>query len=263
MQNTFIDRMKIFSALLQRDLKILKSELFDLVTNSLIQVGLNALLFGYLLPAMGIKPSIIGPMYLGIVMLVLYELGFAISANTSMDLAYNRFIDYQATFSLPKRWLFAEYLSMFVIKAFVISVPAILVGTKLLGNRLGIIQTNWPLFFIVYFIATIFLGLLFLYLAMGSSFEWFNDNVWPRCLSPIVNFGCVFFTWKMAYSLYPFLGYILLLNPMTYICEGVRSTIIGGNQFIDARICIAVLIGWSIVFGFLLNKAVTKRLDLM
>lgn len=261
MHNGFIDYFSIFMALLRRDIKIFTKEFTTIAINSLILVCLNVLLFGYLLPALGINPHCIGPLFLGSCITIFMESGFSLATSMAIDLSQNKFIHYQLLLPLPKKWLFAEYVTMFVIQSSLVCMPAMLMGIYLLKDKLHIVHTNWILFFAVYLLAAIFFALLFLYLALSSSFSWFMNNIWPRVLSPLANFGCIIFSWKGIYSFSPKIALLFLCNPITYASEGMRATILGGPAYLDATLCIIALSGWIVALMLLTARTITKKLD--
>lgn len=258
---TFNTNFYIFCALLKRDFKILRRELLNFLINGVILIVFEALLYGYLIPRMGLPLHLISPLYLGSVILTLVLFGFTRSLNCALDLAEHRFIEYKITLPIEKKWLFAEYIVYFVIETLVRSVPVFIIGVLLLGSQFVIHKTTWILFILLYITALIFIALFFLWIAFCTSFAWFNDNIWPRILSPLISFGSLFYIWKGAYGVSPFIASLLLLNPLTYIAEGFRSSLIGSDQFISAPLCFLVLLISIALTCFAFTKSIYSRLD--
>ena len=92
--NTFNRNLAIFWALLSRDMKVLKHRLNNLIIDGLILVFVTVLIFGYLLPLLGMPTSLIAPIFLGnSLSFFLASLGYNFATRMTYDLRFNRFID--------------------------------------------------------------------------------------------------------------------------------------------------------------------------
>ena len=63
--NSFSRNIAIVRALLARDLKVLKHRLQNLIVDGLILMFVTVLVFGYLLPLLGMPTQLIAPIFLG------------------------------------------------------------------------------------------------------------------------------------------------------------------------------------------------------
>ena len=63
--NSFTHNRLIFWALITRDFKVLKQRLGNLIIDGLILVSVTALVFGNLLPLLGMPKTLIAPIFLG------------------------------------------------------------------------------------------------------------------------------------------------------------------------------------------------------
>lgn len=261
MNNSFLPSFSTLLALTRRDLKVFLYELLGTFIDGMVIVVTEAVLFGYLMPLMGMPKTTIAPLYIGTMMWVLFFLGENLAIHHVFDLKHNRFIDYQLSLPLGHQYLFAHYVLSFAIKTTIISLPLLYFGITLLGERFQIISFNSMGFIAIYLMSILFIALFFLYLSFAYSFTWFMDNVWPRILSPLWGFGCVFFVWRQAYDISPILGYFFLLNPLTYISEGMRSAIIGGPEFINVWICVGMLAIFCSATIYGLRQGISHYLD--
>lgn len=261
MRNNFSRNWSIFITLIQRDWKQLKSELISTLFNGSILITLFVVLFGYMLPQLGLSSEKIAPLYLGSALLMLLRLGFGIAAAHSFDLAHNQFINYQITLPVPKRWLFASYVMHFILKGTLIGLPVIVMGILILNNYFSIAHIHGGAFIIMWILSLTLYAFLALCLAFGTSTTWFLDNAWPRCLSPLVCLSCVFFTWYSIHTIAPFLSKVILCSPLTYSVEGIRATLVPVGQFIAAPICFGVLLLWNIFLAYLLSYSLKQYRD--
>jgi hypothetical protein len=237
--NTFTDNLAIFRALLARDMKGLKSRLSDLVIDGLILVSITVLIFGNLLPLLGMSTSMIAPIFLGnSLSFFLASLGYNCALRMVYDLKFNRFIDYFIILPLPKSWLFTYYLISFMIESAIVTLPLIALGIIALGKNFGPINGNIFIFLGMYFLALLFWSLFFLGSSFVYDFLWFRANMWARRIMPLFIFGPAFFTFKTIQAIIPRFSMLFWLNPVTYVIEGLRVSLLGGSDYIPLPICL-------------------------
>ena len=240
---------------------VIRQRLAHAATNAAVRLLLDVIEFGGLFPAMGVSYSLIAPLYVGSMTLQLLFQGMSFSLRSIFDVKFTRFIDYHMTLPLPKRWLFASYITYFCMEAAIITIPLFTLGIILLGSSFQTIAPNYLLFAILYLMTLIFNGLLFLGLSFYYQFEWLMQNLWPRRLSLLLMISPVFVVWYKIRVFSPRAASLMLLSPLTYSAEGLRATLIGGPDYISAYYCIIGLaagIGLALLF---LSRGVKKRLD--
>ena len=253
--NNFFHNLSIFLALTQRDWIQLRKELPGNLLNAGVVICLDVATFGYMLPKMGLPTDYIAPLYLGSTLLIVFSLGFGLALSHVIDLKEAKFIDYQITLPIPKRWLFASYVTHFIIKNSTLSVPVIIFGIVVLQSHFSFFNIHAFLLCAVAVCSLIMSGLFFLYLAFNSSFTWFMDNAWARCLSPLICLSCFFFTWSSLRAISPLLGLILLCSPFTFMAEGIRAAILPFGHFINIYYCLFALCFWSLLLAILLSRS--------
>ena len=251
----------VFFALLWRDLKEIKSRLVGNFIDNIFLLTTSLLVFGSFLPLMGMSSTLIAPLFIGNIILIVFELGYTFSIKIVNDVKFDRFIDYHFSLPLSSTWLLVEYITKFVIEVAIITLPILVLGIFLLGNKFIIVHTNWFAFGIMYMLMLIFFATLFLYYSFAYSYEWFFSCIWTRRLDPLFLFGCVFLVWKKLYAFSRPIGIAFLFNPVTYMAEGIRATLIGGDGFLPIWACmlgvtIGIVINW-----LLLVPAMRKKLD--
>lgn len=255
--------VRIIRALLHRDLKVLSSQLVSRFIDGIIIVGLQIVEFCYLLPIMGLSAQLIGPLFLGTLVLIIFHMGFSMSLRHLHDLHSDRFIDYQITLPLRWQWLLISYIIFFIIEVSIIAIPLLATAILFFKSQFGIIHINFLALPFIYLISLIFLGLVFLYLPFAYSFEWFNDNIWPRRLSPLLMLSSSFLPWKQVHAFAPIIGQALLLNPLTYVADGLRSALIGGPDFIPVWRCIFILSIVTVILITIFMIQTKRRLDIV
>jgi ABC-2 type transport system permease protein len=259
----FINKSYFYTylALMRRDMLVIKQRLRSALTDSGVQLVMHVLLYGSLFPALGISTDLIAPLFVSSQAISIIFLGMGFGIRILFDINFSRFIDYRLTLPIPKRWLFASYLTYFVIEGVIITTPLLLAGIIFLGTKFKMIAPNWPLFIITYLISFVLIGMLFLGLSTYYKFNYFMENLWPRRLTFLFSFSPTFVLWSQIQGFSPFFAKLMLLNPMTYLCEGLRATIIGGPAYISGYLCTGMMVLWSCLFALLVRRGVSKRLD--
>jgi ABC-type polysaccharide/polyol phosphate export permease len=85
--------------------------------------------------------------------------------------------------------------------------------------------------------------------------------VWARRLSPLFLLGCAYFSWKQLAGFNYSIALLVLLNPLTYVHEGLRTAFLGGSEFLPLYFCMPAVIIFCAVLILLLARAVKHRLD--
>ena len=73
-------------------------------------------------------------------------------------------------------------------------------------------------------------------------------HFYRRINFPAIILGGVLVPWRVMLLFSPLLGYLVLLNPLIYVTEGLRSSLIGGNYFLSFWICMPVLLTYAGIF---------------
>ena len=257
-----IDQIRIFYALVQRDMHVLKKNLRSKMIDASILTITNVIVFGKLFPLFGMPSRFIAPLFLGsglIIMLLAFGYGFAI--RIVYDIKLTRFIDYHMTIPLSKFWLFLSYVVSFIIEALIVTIPLLTVGIFLLWDFFSTMNGSWVIFFGVYVLCLILTATLFLSASFYYTFDWFRDNLWARRLIPLFLLSTLSITWKDLVALMPRMSLFIQLNPLTLFAESLRASLLGGSDYLPLGFCVTGLVIWIIVFIWVFNIGVTKRLD--
>ncbi|MGE0206779.1 MAG: hypothetical protein AB7R69_02910 [Candidatus Babeliales bacterium] len=248
--------------LIRRDLLvIIKNRLFDDLIDTTLVTFLFNFIFGYLSPLMGIDKNLIAATFLGSFTGSIVFICFSRALNDLADLEMNKFIDYRRTLPFSSRWFLTTQVISYALHCLITTLPVLIIGILLLKNRLDFSHANWALFSILYINVIMLIASFFSCLVFTSSFAWFKFNVWQRILSPLLLLGCSFFSWKKAYLFSPIFAQSLLINPMTYCIEGLRSGLFGSILFLPVSLCFPVVaLVCGILFGTLLTL-ILKNLD--
>lgn len=254
-------------ALLRWNLQIFKKSIGSTIIDSCIQTFTQFLVIGKLFPLMGMNKDLIPPLFLGgATILPLISLGYYKTMNLTQKIAYDRMGDLSFHMVMPLSiwWVMATYVCTFVIEACVITTPLLIGGTFLLHDTvLPALSNNphWPLFLLIHLLGITAIGLFFFSCAFVYDSHWFKNNIWTRRVHFIVFMSANLYTWHDVASYSPTFGYILLLNPTTYFCEGLRASILSSSNYIAAPICLLALLATCFFFAWQLRRGIIKRID--
>ncbi len=253
--------VRTFGALAYRDIRFIISGLHTRLIDGAIILLMQLLVIAKFLPLLGMPADLIAPLFIGTMTQIIFSASYGIAFRQVADLRKTRFINYQLMLPLPKLWLFAQFISSFMIEIAFISLPLLILGSIFLGSTFFGSGSSWLAVIAMYLISLFFYALFFIYLVFNSSYTWFMDNVWARRLSPLFLLGCSYYTWYKLYAFNAGIGILQLLNPLTYVHEGLRAALLGQEGFLPLWICLCMVIFWCIIMGLLLARAITKRLD--
>lgn len=86
-------------------------------------------------------------------------------------------------------------------------------------------------------------------------------SVWMRFIYPLWFLGGFQFSWQMLNSAFPRWSNLALLNPLLYVMEGMRCTLIGQEGYLPFWLCVLMLSIFIICFLAHAIKRLKKRLD--
>lgn len=259
--NSFWQNFYVFAALTKRNYKILYAQLKDSLIDKLILVSTYVVVFGHFYPLLGMSKEYVAPIYIGNFILLFFSLASSLSIAIVFDLQYQRFINYLLTLPISKRWLFAAYIVDFATHLFVTTLPLFLFGTLLLGHLFSINQAHWPLFLCMYLLSIFFVATLLIMMTFRYPYHWYMANLWPRRISILLTTSTVFISWYLINDFAPRVSYIFLCNPLTYMIEGLRATLLGPERYIGIGYCISALVAFTCITVVLLAHAIKRRLD--
>lgn len=252
---------RIVGAMVRRDMKILRTGLLDRFINYALFMFFQSVVFGYLTPLMGMPKEMITPIFLGSIIFAMTGVCFSRSLAIMSDVNYGKHINYELVLPIHRSWLLVRYMVSLMIEFFILSAPLLPFGKLYLGSLLNFTDMRiLPLLGMylchLFFFASFFMALIFLF-----DFHWYIDNVWPRILAPMQLLGCVFYSWYGLYKVFPFAARIMIFNPIVYLVEGLRGTILAPAGFLPTWFCALGLLMWTTLSIFLAYVGMKRRLD--
>lgn len=255
------EQKNIFWKLFKTRLLIASRHLVDKTVNIYIWAFCTLIVTGYVLQAFGLMSGYGAIQLAGVLGTVGFFEIYGNTANTLMDFEGDRSIEYYLT--LPtKPWVIM--FSMSAVYTFIgicLTIMTIPLGKLLLWNSFSLSQISWFKFAIITVVSNIFFGLSTLAIAAHTESMTKISNVWMRFLFPLWFFGGFQFSWQALHKVLPWVAYLDLANPVLYVMEGVRASVLGQEGYLSWGVCVAVLCIFSVLAAIYTYRKMKKLLD--
>jgi ABC-2 type transport system permease protein len=261
--SSFLLCLKTFWALFYKEVVVFKSDYLRVVINGLFWFGAVLIPPMFFLTQMGLPDNycqIIVPA--GIASWGMFDI---ISNATSFisDILGDRVIEHELILPLPQWAVFIKIALANAYRSFAASIFMIPIGVGVvyLGTGFAFPQINLIKTLMMLFVANVFYGFLGLF---GASFmQKIADvrNVWMRVLFPLWYVGGFLTGWFVMDKASPTFAKVMLLNPVMYISEGMRSAMLGQQGYLNYWYCIGAILLSTILVGTVAVIRFQKRLD--
>ena len=247
--------------LLLTDYKVLRRTIAHKIINLGIRTVCYIFVNAYLLTQFGVTKTF-GVMTLGAILAVtgIFE-GYNCIATVVSDLESDKITYYYATLPLPSWVVFLRLIISNAVLFMILSVAALPMGKLLLWDTLNLCTINWLHLAITIVVANLFYGALVLFAASCAKGIEALDNAWARLMFPIWFLGGFNFSWHSLYNTSPSLAMLDLLNPVIYITECYRSSLLGPEGWLPFWNCIGMIILLTVITGWVGIKRLTRQCD--
>ena len=251
-----------FYALLCKDITIYNKRWMSRSIDAVVWAGSSLIIAHHIMPLFGITDPAYGTFNLigNLAIWGLFEMLTSIGLFLG-DLQGEKTIGYYLSLPLPSWLLFTEQAFASAYRSMASSILILPLGKLILGNNLILANINWPCFIIAFCMINIFYG--FFTLLISSYIQDLSalTMVRSRIMFPLWFLGGFQFPWKMLYSVATKLAYLSLCNPIIYVMDGIRSTILPKEQYLPFWLCMGMLILFSALFGYIGTQRLKHRLD--
>ncbi len=261
MKTNFRLYRSIFINLLREEFMILGKTFYNKVINSLIWATTTILVAAYLLPLFGMDQSFGSFLAIGtFVSIGGFEM-YSSVGNFVADLQGEKYFNFQLTLPIPTWLLLTKNITVYTINSIAISLIAFICCKLVLFNTFNLSQIDILKSIICFLVINLFYGVFTIWGIAITKNLLEMENVFMRYIYPLWYLGGYQFTWKALYALFPTLAYINLINPYTYIYEGMRSAMLEADAYLNFWICIGALLLATFILGWSGITKLKKRLD--
>ena len=251
----------IFGQLLKTEFTIFRATFFDKLLNSFIWTGTTVAVTSYVLPAFGLSVEYGALLAAGV---VVGSAGFEVYPQVSnfvADLEGEQHINYLLTLPLPGWLLMIKFAFVCTFNAFIMGAFTLISSKLILFFRFPLGNISIGKLMVAFVGYSFFFGFFTLLMASLIKSMHTMENTFMRVMYPLWFLGGFQFSWQAMYSFSPTLGYLLLLDPYIHAMEGMRGAILGQSGFLPFWLCMPLLFGFTLFFGWWGIVRLKKRLD--
>jgi len=250
---------RVFIALLRRDVVAARKELVFFLVRTTLQPLLFTIVFGYLMPKMGFMARSYGAALLPGV------LGVSLAMSSVQAVALPMVADFGWTKEIEDRllapipiWLVAmEKVLAGAIQGVIAALFVLPIARLIMGPIPGISWEHLPSVLLIAFLGSITFSALGLVLGTGIQPQQIG-LMFSVIIAPMIFFGCAYYPWR-GLDAVPVMKYLVLINPLVYVSEGLRGTITPSLPHMTLGVVTGALMLLSAVFLAVGMRTFRKR----
>jgi ABC-2 type transport system permease protein len=218
----------VFVALLRRDMRVARKELVYFLLRTTMQPLLFLVVFGYLLP----KMNFVGRGYQTALLPGILAVSLSLSAIQSValpmvqDFGWTKEIEDRLLAPVPTRLVAAEKIVSGMIQGVIAAAFVLPIARLVMGPIAALTLSH---------VGEVVLVLLLGSLAFSAFGMWLGTAIAPQqiglmfsvIIAPMLFFGCAYYPWR-GLDVVPVMKYLVLINPMVYVSEGMRGALTPG-----------------------------------
>lgn len=246
-----VDLLKVLWQFLLRDFYIFSKRTFRYFVNySLIMPAVYSIGYGYFLSRIVFgetetMKSLI--MFLGVIVFVIFPLGYSLNTEFLFDLQTNKFIEYQILQINPSL-VILEKIVFSTIATFIISSLFYPISSLFVYEIFKIASVSIPKFILIFFLGSLMTSAFFI--ASMCCFKNVSQSnyFWKYLCYPMIQLGGFLTPWSVIFKTSKFLGYLVYINPIIYFTEGIRSSMTHLNDLLPYTYSALSLLLFCIIF---------------
>ena len=264
---------RTFAAMMAREFRVLRRNAVGTFIRTVMQPLLFVFVFTYVMPKIGggvifgsagaagagsvnfatiLVPGLMASM-------LLMQGIMAVTFPLVMEFSWQRTIEDRALAPVPIGILAMQKITAGAAQAFIgalIVFPIVLV-VHAAGQAPHVHVTNWPM--LAFILVTASLLTAALGLLLGTVMDPRKmQMLFAAILLPATMLGCVYYPWAALHQI-RWLQFLVLINPMVYMSEGLRAVLTPGTAHMPMWAILTVLVGGTAVFGYLATRTFTRR----
>ena len=216
---------RVFWALLVRDLVVVRRELVSFLLRTTMQPLMFTVVFGFLLPRMGFMQrgytSALLPGLLAI------SLAFAAVQSVALpmvaDFGFTREIEDRLLAPVDTRLVAFEKVVSGAIQGMLSALFVLPVARLIMGPVEGLTVSHFGEVLAVVALGSLAFSAFGLFLGTVSEGAQIG-LLFALIVAPMIMFGCAYYPWKLL-DRAPALQIAVLINPLTYVAEGMRAVL--------------------------------------
>lgn len=250
----------VFWIMVKRDLMIQMRNWSEFIFRVAMLPFILILTYGYVLPKIGIlSPDFPNQMFPGMVGMSLLITGIhGTAVPLSMDFNNSREIEDRLQAPVSIKVTAWSKMVVGIIESWIGALIVLPVSILFMGSYLEFSMTGFDMVMLVAILLVSSITSATLGLLVGTIVKPMQiAAMFPGFLMPIIFTGAIFFSWD-SLSVIPWLKGIVLLNPLVYINEALRSTMIDTTTAMPLWLSVGGIVVFTIVMGAIGMKRFKK-----
>ncbi len=248
--------LKIWFNLLRRDMSILKSSLKTKIINTSVITTTNLLVFAYLIPGLSENQKYGAFIFYGAIVIFGFFDIMSKVTETIADVTGENALSHSLVIPLPPRAVFLEIIVNWAASTAIIGLVMFPLGKIFLWSEINLLTISYIRLIPAFITSCLLFGSFSLWLVSVIKSLEEVQTLWFRIINPLFMFGAYFFPWQEAYNLNPYFAYPMLINPLLYAMEAMRSAGLGSSGYLPFWICMLAM--WAFIFFF--TEDATRKL---
>ncbi|MGE0009858.1 MAG: ABC transporter permease [Candidatus Babeliales bacterium] len=251
----------IFKSLLATDLLLLKQTIKDKLIDLFIWIITMVLVNTYLMPAFGLSQDYSGFLIASLIGSAgLFEV-YSSATNFISDFTGLNITSFYLTLPMPSWLVWIEKLVYMTINTTVISILILPISKLLVWNEFSLAEFSLFKFCIVFLLSNIFSAAFALWITTRISGMEQIGSIWMRFVYPIWFLGGFQYSYEVLHQVSPIMAYVSLANPMLYVMEGMRASVLGQEGSLNFWFCCVMIALFTILCTWHGLKRLKTRLD--
>ena len=234
--------LKTFLALLARDGRVARRNFVFLILQTLLQPMLLVFIFGRVMTTSGYMPMQYKSMLLpGVMALSMVFTGvWAVAMPLVSEFQFSKEIEDRLLAPIEIEWVAVEKILAGMIQALIAGLVVLPSAWLVMGKGVDI-RFPHPLLFAAFCLLVAFFASS-MGLALGCTIGQTQIGLmFSLVIAPMIFFGCTYYPWS-ALERFPVLQKAVLINPVVYSSEGLRSSLVPQFPHLPVGATLAALI---------------------
>lgn len=250
---------KVFWALLMRDVTVVRRELVFFLLRTAMQPLMLTIVFGYILPKMGfVQRGYTAALLPGVIAISLALAAIqSVSLPMVADFGWTREIEDRLLAPVDNRLVALEKVIAGAVQGIIAAAFVLPVARLIMGPIEGLSLAHLGVVIAVTTAGSAAFSVMGLFL--GSVIEGEQIGLlFGLIVAPMIMFGCAYYPWS-GLDAVPVLKYATLVNPLTYIAEGLRAVLIPNQPHMPIVAVLGALAVITLLFWWLGLRAFMKK----
>ena len=215
----------VFFALLRRDMRVARKELVFFLVRTTMQPLLFLIVFGYLLP----KMNFVGKGYQTALLPGILAVSLSLSAIQSValpmvqDFGWTKEIEDRLLAPVPTQLVAAEKIVAGVIQGVIAAAFVLPIARLVMGPIPDLTLSHAGEVLVIVLLGSLAFSSLGMWLGTANAPQQIG-LMFSVIIAPMLFFGCAYYPWR-GLDVVPVMKYLVLVNPMVYVSEGMRGAL--------------------------------------